>query len=244
MAVPIENGEINQIIVVTDGRCRSDLGINPVEAARKAYDAGIIVSTICITGQRDRNDEKNIEGAEDIAEAGGGIYGYSHIEDLEGTMQSLTHKTARKTIEQILSRQLKAVIGEDIQNMEPKSRLKIADFIEKYEDNINLKCVVVLDTGESMGNKLAILKKSVAELLKRLKERKGSSCIAVIAFAGEDTAMCNVICSFTNEISILRQKLELISSGGHTPIGTAILKACELIYRYYEVSGSDVSRGV
>jgi len=232
MAALIENGEINQIIVVTDGRFNS--GISSIEAAKEAYDAGVIVSTICITDQSSRSDERSIKGAEGIAEAGGGLCGYCHIEDLENKVKDLAHKTARKIIEHIVNRQLKAVIGEEIQYLEPEYRLKIADFIEKYEDNINQKCVIVLDTGGSMEDKLTALKKSVAELLKSLKKRKGDSCIAVIAYAGEDTGICSVICGFTSEISILEQKLELITSEGRMPIGTAILKAYELAYRYYE----------
>jgi len=232
MAALIENGEIKQIIVVTDGR--SDSGISPIEAAKKAYDAGVIVSAIGIINQRDGSDEKGIGEAEEIAEAGGGLCEYSHVEDLEGTMQNITHKTARKTIEEIVSRQLKLIIGEELQNLEPKSRIKIVDFIKKYGENINLKCIVVIDTGGRMENKLAALKKSVEELLGNLKARKGSSCIAVIAYAGDDTDMCSVICNFTSEISILSQKLELMSSGGCKDTGSAILKAYELMYRYYE----------
>ena len=39
MATLIDSGEIKQIIVVTDGR--SNTGISPVEAAKRAYEAGI-----------------------------------------------------------------------------------------------------------------------------------------------------------------------------------------------------------
>lgn len=232
MVMLIESGEINQIIVVTGGK--SNLGISPIEAAKKAYGAGVIVSTIGIINLRGSRDKKDIEEAEEIAKAGGGLYEYSHIEELGRTIQNLTHKTARKTIEQMVSRQLKTVIGEEIKSMEPKSRLRIIDFIEKYGENINLKCVVVLDTSGSMRDKLAALKKSLVDLLENLRGRKGNSCIAVVAYPGKDSGMCSVMCRFTSEISILRQKLELISSGEGTPIGPAILEACELMQRYYE----------
>ena len=239
MATLIESGEIKQIIVVTDGR--SNTGISPVEAAKKAYDAGVTVSTIGVINLRSSGDEKDIEEVEEIAKAGGGLCEYSHIEDLGRTIQNLTHRTAQRTIEQIVSRQLKVIMGEEIENLEPRSRLKIVDFIEKYGENINLKCVVVLDTSGSMRDKLPAAKKSVVELLESLQGRKGSSSIAVITYPGEDAGMCSVICSFTSEISILKQKLELISSGGGTPTGPAILKACELMHQYYEVRGADIS---
>lgn len=234
----IDSGEIRQIIVVTDGR--SNVGISPVEAAKRAYDAGIIVSTIGILDFRGSSDEKDIEEIEEIAKAGGGLCEYSNIEDLGRTMQNLTHKTAQRTIEQIVNRQLKVIMGEDIHKLEPKYRLKLVDFIEKYGENINLKCVIVLDTSGSMRDRLAVAKRSIAELLESLQIRNGSSNIAVIAYPGEDSCMCSLICGFTNELSILKQKLELLGTGGGTPTGPAILKACELLCQYYEVHSEDV----
>ena len=155
-------------------------------------------------------------------------------------MQALTHKTAQKTIEQIVSRQLKSIIGEEIEAMEPRSRMKLVEFIEKYGDNINLKCIVLLDTSGSMRDKLGIARKSVVELLESLQGRQGKSSIAVITYSGEDAGMCSVICGFTNEKSILKQKLEAIRAGGGTPTGPAILMAREQMLKYYEVSGDDV----
>lgn len=239
MATLIDNGEIKQIIVVTDGR--SNMGTNPVEAARKAFSEGITVSTIGVINLRNSSDEKDIEEVEEIARAGGGLCEYTHIEDLGRTMQNLTQKTAQRTIEQIVSRQLKNIIGEEIENIEPRSRLKIVDFIEKYGDNVNLKCVIVLDTSGSMRDKLCIAKRSVVELLSSLQGRRGSSSIAVIAYPGEEADGGSVICSFTSEISILKEKLEAIRAGGGTPTGPAILKACELLFSYYEVRGSDIT---
>lgn len=239
MSTLIDSGEIKLIIVVTDGK--SNTGINPVEAAKIAYDSGITVSAIGIINFRNSSDEKDIEEVEGIAKAGGGLCEYSHIEELTRTIQNITYKTAQRTIEQIVNRQLKIITGEEIEKLEPKSRMKIVDFIEKYGDRINLKCVVVLDTSGSMRDKLAMAKRSVLELLDNLQGRKGSSSIAVITFPGEGPGMCSTICGFTNEISILRQKLESISCGGGTPTGPAILKACELMNQYYEVYGSDMS---
>lgn len=239
MAALIESGEIKQIIVVTGGR--SNMGIGSIDAAKRAYDAGIAVSTIDIINSGGSSDQKDTEEVEEIAKAGGGLCEYSHIEDLSRTIQNLTHRTAQRTIEQIVRRQLKVIMGEEIESLEPRSRLKIVDFIEKYGDNINLKCIIVLDTSGSMRDKLYFAKKSVAELLESLQGRKGSSSIAVISYPEENPALCSIICGFTSDISILRQKLEQIRLGGDTTIGPAILKAIELMYQYYEVSGADIS---
>lgn len=237
----IESGEIKQIIVVTDGR--SNMGIGPVEAARRAFEAGITVSVIGVINCSGTSDEKDIEEVEEIAKAGGGLCEYSHIEDLGRTIQLLTQKTAQRTIEQIVSRQLKTIIGEDIESLEPKSRLKIVDFIEKYGENVNLKCIIVLDTSGSMRNKLHIARKSVVELLESLQDRRGGSNIAVITYPAENSEMCSVACGFTNEISILKQRLECMRTGGGTPTGPAIMKACMLMYDYYSAVDSDGEEG-
>ncbi|MDD4503894.1 MAG: hypothetical protein PHS15_03580, partial [Clostridiaceae bacterium] len=176
-----------------------------------------------------------------IAKAGGGLWEYSSIEDLDKIIQKLTHKTARSTIEQIVGRQLKVIIGEELEDLEPKSRIKIVDFIEKYGENINLKCILVFDTSESMRGKLDILKRSVIKLHESLQRRKGKSSIAVITYPGGNIDMCSIICDFTSDISILGQKLEIICSGKDTPVGPAILKACELMHQYYEVCDADIS---
>lgn len=235
-----DSGEIKQIIVITDGR--SNMGMSPVDAALRAHESGITVSTVGIINHNSCSDEKDIEEVEEIAKAGGGICEYSHIENLGRTIQDLTRRTAQKTIEQIVSRQLRSIIGEEIEAMEPRSRLKIVEFIERYGDNINLKCIILLDTSGSMKEKLDTARKSVVELLENLRERKGKSNIAVITYSGEDAGMCSVICDFTNDTEILRHKLEEVRAGGGTPTGPAILMAREQMFRYYEVSGSDVYR--
>lgn len=232
-----DSGEIKQIIVVTDGR--SNIGCSPVEAAGKAFTLGITVSTIGIINYRDSHDEKDIEEVEEIAKAGGGLCEYSHVENLARTMQDLTHKTAQRTIEQIVSRQLKSIIGENIEDMEPRSRMKLVDFIEKYGDNINLKCIILLDTSGSMKNKLDIAARSVTELLENLKDRPGNSSIAVIAYPGAEAGHCSVICGFTSDTAVLRQKLSAIRTGGGTPTGPAILMACEQMLQYYRAKGGE-----
>ena len=239
MAALIDSGEIKQIVVVTESESNS--GISSIEAAGKVYAAGITVSTIGIVNLRSSSDERQIKEVEEIARAGGGLCEFSSIEDLDGTIQKLVRKTARRTIEQIVGRQLKVIIGEEIEDLEPKSRIKIVDFIEKYGENINLKCILVFDINESMRDRLDILKKSAIKLYENLKGRRGRSSIAVIAYPGGNNGMCSIICDFTSDISILRQKLDMICSGSAMPAAPAILKASELMHQYYEVWDSDIS---
>lgn len=239
MTALVDSGEIKQIVVVTESEYNS--GTNSTKAAGKAYDAGITVSTIGIVNSRSSSDEREIKEVEEIARAGGGLCEFSSMEDLDETVQRLVRKTARRTIEQIVGRQLKAVIGEEIEDLEPESRIKIVDFIEKYGENINLKCILVFDINGSMRDRLDILEKSAIGLYESLQERRGRSSIAVIAYPGKNNDNCCVICDFTSDISILGQKLKMICSGSAIPAAPAILKACELMHQYYEVWDSDIS---
>ncbi len=220
-----ETGEIRQLIVITDGK--SNIGMNPAEAAEKAARMGMVVSVI---GIADSGGDRNfIDEVEHIAKAGGGLTEYTSIEDLGKTVQHLTRKTAQKTIEQIISRQLRNILGAEMESLDPQYRLKIAGFIEKYGDLVNLKCIIALDTSGSMKNKLEKAKKCLVDLLESLKERKGDSRIAAITFPGEGFEGCRVISGFTDNSEALRELLATVGSGGGTPTGPAILKACELM---------------
>jgi len=220
-------GEIRQIIVITDGK--SNIGINPVEAAKLASKLGIVVSTIGIISQNSQDDERDIEELEGIAKAGKGLCDYTHLQDLGHTVQVMTQKTAQKTIEQIVSKQLKSIIGVDMNNLEPMSRFKIVDFIENFGDSINLKCVIVLDTSGSMNSKLETAKKSLTELLRNLNSRRGESKIAVVKYPGYGEEEASIVSSFTDSPELLQNRLNTMHAGGGTPTGPAIEKACHLI---------------
>ncbi|HYE12158.1 MAG TPA: vWA domain-containing protein, partial [Patescibacteria group bacterium] len=72
-------GEIRQIIVISDGK--SNIGINPIDAAKQANKLGIVVSTIGIISQNGDGDERDIEELEGIAKSGGGLCEYTHLEE-------------------------------------------------------------------------------------------------------------------------------------------------------------------
>jgi Ca-activated chloride channel family protein len=220
-------GEIRQIVVITDGK--SNIGFSPIEAASKANRLGIVVSTIGIIGHTGEGNESDIEELEGIAKAGNGLCDYTHLEALGRTVQVMTQKTAQRTIEQIVSRQLKSIIGVDMSSLEPKSRYKLVDFIENFGDTINLKCVIVLDTSGSMNSKLDTAKKSLIELMQSLSSRKGESKIAVIKYPGNNVEAASVVCGFTDSTEHLTNRLNRMHAGGGTPTGPAIEKACQLI---------------
>lgn len=228
MFMEMENiGEVRQIIVITDGK--SNIGMSPIDAARQANKLGIVVSTIGIIGHNGDGEERDIEELEGIAKAGGGLCEYTHLENLGMTVQVMTQKTAQKTIEQIVSKQLKTIIGVDINNLEPKSRFKIVEFIENYGDSINLKCVVLLDVSGSMSSKLDTARKSLVDLLQNLRARRGSSKIAVIRYPGYRDEAASIVSDFTDSTEKLQTDLSSLRANGGTPTGPAIEKACQLI---------------
>lgn len=220
-------GEIRQIIVITDGK--SNIGISPIDAAGKANKLGIVVSTIGIINLDNTGDERDIEELEGIAKAGGGLCEYTHLENLGMTVKAVTQKTAQRTLEQIVSKQLKSIIGVEINNLEPKSRFKIVDFIENFGDQINLKCAVVLDTSGSMGSKLGTAKDCLVDLLQNLHSRRGESEIAVIKYPGFRDETASVVSDFVDSPELLQSRLTALSAGGGTPTGQAIEIACRLI---------------
>ena len=122
---------IKQIIVVTDGQ--SNMGGDPVTAAREAYCKDVIVNTIGITNEK-QQDEKPLSEIINIAEAGGGVYEYTCIDELCQTMRSVTYQTVNKTIQEAVNKQLKEIIGQGLEDMTPASRSKILNYIDSYSE--------------------------------------------------------------------------------------------------------------
>ncbi|SHJ08615.1 vWA domain-containing protein [Lutispora thermophila] len=224
-----ETGIIKQMIIITDGK--SNIGINPVEAAAKAKAAGITVSAIGIIDNECKGEEDIME-VEAITKAGGGLADYCYIQDLGMTLQVMTQKTVNHTLECIVSKQLKSIIGKDITNMEPQSRMKIVEFIENYGDRVDLLYVILLDTSKSMANKLDTAKKCIIDLMEALKNRKGVTKLALISYPGENGNYINTACDFTTDTDVLKEGLNLLRARGGTPTGPAIEAAMNLIFEY------------
>lgn len=222
-----KQAQIKQIIVITDGK--SNVGNCPIEAAKRAYEKGIVVSSIGIINNNEKDNESDIGEIEGIANAGGGVFQYTHIDNLSQTMHVVTQKTTQKTLEQIVSKQLKSIVGAEITELSPKYRYKIIDFIEKYGDAVNLKCVLALDISGSMKNKIETAKKSVIDLIENIKSRKGFSEIAVIVYPGIKDCLYEIICNFEDSSDRIKENLKNISAQGKTPTGPAIEEAASMI---------------
>ncbi len=215
--------EMKQIIVVTDGQ--SNIGGNPVSAAKEAKEEGVIVNAIgIIDGQAD----EALWEVEKIAQGGGGIWENTMIQELGQTMHGVTQKTVHKTIETIVGKQLKEIIGTDLENIPPKERSKIVDYMDKVSEEIGIKCCIVMDCSGSMKNKMAVARQSIIELMNSLKGRKGKNEIAIIAYPGKNGECTDMISDFTQDIQKIKEKVFLLKAGGTTPTAAAINHAISL----------------
>ncbi len=219
-------GVIKQIILITDGR--SNIGCNPVKAAADARGKGIIVSGLGIIDGA-CEDEADVEEVEAIAKAGGGIADFCYLEDLGKTLQVLTQKTVNQTLECIINKQLKSIVGVDISEVEPESRIKLVNFIENYGDRVNLKCCILLDASKSMTYKLDMAKKCVLDLLNTLNFRRGEVQLSILTYPGTGYDVCSITCPFTNDGTRLEECIESIKAKGGTPTGAAIEMATKFI---------------
>lgn len=217
--------EFRQVMLITDGE--SNEGIDPITAAKEGHRRGVTISTIGITDKT--NDERPLSEIKDIAEAGGGVWELTNVQNLSMALSMVTVKSVYKTIEEAVNKELKDIIGTGLNDMPPQSRIKVTDMIDRLGDEINIKCCVVIDSSSSMTNKMSMAKKSILNLLRVLNQRKGKTEIAVISYPGKNQEQYDVLCEFTEDIVLLEESLNKILIGGNTPTGPAIKSAIELL---------------
>ncbi|QXM07237.1 vWA domain-containing protein [Crassaminicella indica] len=218
--------EINQIILVTDGK--SNIGGNPVTAAMEAKKENIVVNAIGIMDNGSCDEDALCE-VEKIAQAGGGVWENTMIKNLGKTMHVLTQKTVNKTIETIVGKQLKKIVGADLFDIPPKVRSKVIDYMDQLEEEVAIKCCILMDCSASMKNKMSTARQSIIELMNSLNGRKGKSEVAVIAYPGENGECTALISDFTQDIQALKDRIFALKAGGTTPTAAAINKAVLLI---------------
>jgi len=219
----MENAEIKEIIVVTDGK--SNIGGNPGKAAKMAADSSIVVSAIGILG---REDDEPLDEIQNIARNGRGEWELTYIQDLSKTLQLMTQKTVNKTISTVVNKELRELLGADLDEIKPKERGKYVRYIENLSNQISLKCCVLIDCSGSMKPKLHTAKKSIIELMNSLQGRKGKSEIAVIAFPGGVGEKTKIVTDFTDKIEDVKRLIKDIEANGTTPTAPAIYRAIDL----------------
>lgn len=226
---------LKQVILISDGR--SNIGPEPAGIAELALSQDIRVNTIGIVDSV--KDREQVLELESISEKGGGICELTDLKNLSETLSRVTMKSVYGTIEEVVNNELQDIIDVDIKEMNPKERNKITGMIDKLGDEIPLKTLILLDSSGSMNKKMEIAKKSIFELLMFLEERSGENQIGVMAFPGR-SGDYELICDFTTEIDELRNKIEIIETGGTTPTGLAIEGAIKIFsegYGEYSLEG-------
>lgn len=213
--------ELKEIIVITDGK--SNVGGDPAGAALLAHKKGIIVNAIGIM-DRGETEEPYIE-LENIAKAGGGICDIIPLSMLGYSVQMVTMQSVQMTIERAVSRQLRQITGYSLEDMEPDSRSRILEYIQKVGNEVSLKCVVALDCSGSMRSRIKTALGSVQDLLISLKTRKGRSYLGIVAFPGGAGRDSKVISGFTDDFDQLALRLNRIKTGGPTPTYGGIVQA-------------------
>ncbi|MTI46495.1 vWA domain-containing protein [Sporosalibacterium faouarense] len=217
--------ELKQIILATDGE--SNVGADPIDVAKDIHNKGITISTIGIIDNN--KSEKPLAEVHSIAEVGGGISEITNIENFSRTMEMVTQKSVYKTIEHAVNKELKEILGTELKDTPPQTRNQITELIDKYGEEVDLKCCVAIDCSGSMTNKINIAKNSVLNLLKVLKARKGRAEIAVIGYPGSNKIKPTILCPFTEKIEDLERGLQKIKTGGITPTGDALEWASRLL---------------
>lgn len=215
--------EFKQVILVTDGE--SNEGDSPLFVSKECGDKNITINTIGIT---DSTNEDSMTEIKDIANLSGGVWEHTDLNSLDTAMSMVSMKSVYNTLEETVSKELKNLVGSEIDEIHPSSRKDIVDLIDKLGDSSDIKCCVVIDCSGSMKRKIEIAKSSALNLFRVLSSRKGSTEIAVIGYPYK-TEDYNILCDFTSNIIDLEKGLQKIKTGGRTPTGSALRSAMNLL---------------
>lgn len=215
--------EFKQIILVTDGE--SNEGVDPVLVARGLRAKNIAVNTIGIT---ERETEESMTEIKEIAEASGGVWEHTNIQNLDATMSMVSMRSVYNTLEETVNKELKSIVGSELDEIHPSSRKKIIDLIDRLGDTADIKCCVVIDCSSSMKRKIDIAKSSALNLLRVLSSRGGNTEVAVIGYPHREQDY-KVLCDFTSNIINLEKGLQEIKIGGRTPTGMALKGALSVL---------------
>ncbi|PAB57626.1 vWA domain-containing protein [Anaeromicrobium sediminis] len=216
---------IKQIIIATDGK--SNIGGDPVYESKLAKEKGIVVNAIGIVKENESNEKCLLE-IENIANAGGGVWEKSTMEKLGQTMCVMTQKTVNMTIHNVVNEELQELLGTNMNGISPKDRSKIVEYVDKLSENISLKCCILMDCSSSMVHRMDKAKESIIDLIDSLIGRVGESQVALIGFPHEEEYY-KVICDFTNDLDLIKVKVNELKCGGTTPTAMAIKGAVRLI---------------
>lgn len=216
-------GTIKQILIITDG-C-SNMGESPVAMASLAKEHGITVNVIGVVqeGKMGNDGMKEIEG---IALAGGGISQVVYATQLSQTVQMVTHKAMTQTLQGIVNKQLKQILGnqETIESLPPDKRGEILEYVDEVSETSRLEVVILIDCSASMSSKLDTVKESLFDLSISLGARVGENDYSIFVFPGKETEV-ELVLDWNPNLQNISAIFSKLIVGGMTPTGPAIKQA-------------------
>ncbi|MBX5437017.1 MAG: VWA domain-containing protein [Alicyclobacillaceae bacterium] len=216
---------VRQILVITDG-C-SNVGEDPVEAARKARRSGIAVNVVGVV-DKGEDGQRGYSEAMSIADAGGGACRIVQPLELSATVQMMTRQTMQLTLAQVVDRELVHVMGKTADDLNPEERTKVAQVVDKLADEVALKLVVAVDTSASMKAKMPTVREAIRDLSLSLQARRGEAEVAVVAFPGKGDENVRLVLPFSRSVDLAGLSDLFVARGG-TPTGPAIAYAASLL---------------
>jgi len=220
----MSTGTLRQILLITDGRSNS--GVSPIEAAKKAFSQGIVVNVIGVLHAEQSELDPEFQEIEQIARAGGGVSQVVYKENLSQTVQAVTKQAMSQTLQGFVHQELKHIFGteRELVDIEPEKRGEVMEVVEDLGEACELDVFVLVDTSASMRDKLLTVKEALLDLSMNLDARSGRNHFAIYQFPykRETIGVIHDWAERLAEVSVIFPKLV---SSGMTPSGPAIMEA-------------------
>ncbi|WP_409303665.1 VWA domain-containing protein [Peribacillus sp. SCS-155] len=216
-------GTLRQILLITDG-C-SNNGENPAVMAALAREQGITVNVIGVV-EHDVIDESGLKEIEAIANSGGGVSQIVYAQQLSQTVQMVTRKAMTQTIQGLVNRELKQILGKSssMEDLPPEKRGEVMEVVDEMGETSKLEVLIIVDTSASMKHKLPTVKEALLDLSLSMNARIGESEFSVLVFPGKKQDV-ETLMDWTVELEVLTKIFPKLSTGGMTPTGPALREA-------------------
>jgi Ca-activated chloride channel family protein len=219
----MEAGTLRQILLITDGSSNQEE--DTAAMAALARERGITVNVIGVV-ENDVIDEKGIKEIENIALSGGGVSQIVYAQQLSQTVQMVTQKAMTQTIQGVINRELKHILGESkkLEDLPPDTRGEVMEVVDELGETSKLEVLVLVDTSASMKHKLPTVKDSLLDLSLSMNARIGENRFSVFVFPGKKKDVEKLL-EWTPELNALSKIFPKLTTGGITPTGPAIREA-------------------
>ncbi|MGZ4163867.1 MAG: hypothetical protein ACXVDB_06160, partial [Tumebacillaceae bacterium] len=150
----------------------------------------------------------------------------------------MTKHTVQMTIQQVVNKELRQLVGTDAEGLPPEKRSDVAEMVDRMGDEAALQMVLLIDTSASMHDKLPTVREAIRDLKIGLDVRKGSHQVAICCFPGNMGEDVQVVTDFSPTPDLSRLSNGLRANGG-TPTGPAIEKATRMLSPQFLEQGDD-----